>query len=137
MRSPELRASWGADDSSPVLLYVGRLASEKNVPLAFRAFEAVRARVPGVRFVVVGDGPLRKKLARAHPEAIFVGPQRGATLAEYYASADVFLFPSLTETFGNVTLEALASGLLVVAFRSGLRRYISMIAPADIDRAAR
>ena len=117
--SPELRASWGADDGSPVLLYVGRLASEKNVPLAFRAFEAVRARLPGVRFVVVGDGPLRRKLARAHPEAIFVGPQRGATLAKYYASADVFLFPSLTETFGNVTLEALASGLLVVAFRSG------------------
>ena len=117
--SPELRTSWGADDSNPVLLYVGRLASEKNVPLAFRAFEAVRERVPGVRFVVVGDGPLREKLARAHPEAIFAGPQRGATLATYYASADVFLFPSLTETFGNVTLEALASGLLVVAFRSG------------------
>ncbi len=117
--SQELRASWGADERSPVLLYVGRLASEKNVPLAFRAFEAVRSRLPGVRFVVVGDGPLRKKLARLHPEAIFAGPQRGRTLAEYYASADVFLFPSLTETFGNVTLEALASGLLVVAFRSG------------------
>lgn len=117
--SAELRASWGADSHSPVLLYVGRLASEKNVPLAFRAYEAVRARVPGVRFVVVGDGPLREKLVRAHPHAIFVGPQRGATLAQYYASADVFLFPSLTETFGNVTLEALASGLLVAAFRSG------------------
>ena len=117
--SPELRASWGADESTPVLLYVGRLASEKNVPLAFRAFESVRARLPGVRFVVVGDGPLREKLARAHPDAIFAGSQHGATLAMYYASADVFLFPSLTETFGNVTLEALASGLLVVAFRSG------------------
>lgn len=117
--SAELRASWGATEQTPVLLYVGRLASEKNVPLAFRAFEAVRARTPGVRFVVVGDGPLRKKLALAHPEAIFVGPQRGVMLAQYYASADVFLFPSLTETFGNVTLEALASGLLVVAFRSG------------------
>ena len=117
--SAELRASWGAGENDPVLLYVGRLASEKNVPLAFRAFEAARARLPGVRFVVVGDGPMRQKLARTHPEAIFAGPQRGATLAQYYASADVFLFPSLTETFGNVTLEALASGLLVVAFRSG------------------
>lgn len=117
--SPKLRAQWGVDERSPVLLYVGRLASEKNVPLAFQAFEAVRSRVPGVRFVVVGDGPLRTKLARAHPEVIFAGPQRGAALAEYYASADVFVFPSLTETFGNVTLEALASGLLVVAFRSG------------------
>jgi glycosyltransferase involved in cell wall biosynthesis len=117
--SADLRATWGAKANDPVLLYVGRLASEKNVPLAFRAFEAVRARVPGVKFVVVGDGPLREKLARAYPEAIFAGPQRGATLAQYYASSDVFLFPSLTETFGNVTLEALASGLLVVAFRSG------------------
>ncbi len=117
--SAKLRASWGADEATPVLLYVGRLASEKNVPLAFRAFEAVRARVPATRLVVVGDGPLRKKLARAHPEAVFVGPQRGAALAQHYASADIFLFPSLTETFGNVTLEALASGLLVVAFRSG------------------
>jgi len=117
--SAKLRASWGADEGTPVLLYVGRLASEKNVPLAFRAFEAVRARMPAARLVVVGDGPLREKLARAHPEAIFVGPQRGAALAQHYASADIFLFPSLTETFGNVTLEALASGLLVVAFRSG------------------
>jgi glycosyltransferase involved in cell wall biosynthesis len=115
----KLRAEWGVDERSPVLLYVGRLASEKNVPLAFRAYEAVRARLPGARFVVVGDGPLREKLARAHPEAIFTGPQRGGELAKYYASADIFLFPSLTETFGNVTLEALASGLLVVAFRSG------------------
>ena len=87
--------------------------------LAYRPFEAVRSRLPGVRYVVVGDGPMRKKLARSHPDAIFVGPQRGAALAECYASADIFLFPSLTETFGNVTLEALASGLLVVAFRSG------------------
>lgn len=117
--SEELRAAWRADERTPVLLYVGRLASEKNVPLAFRAFEAVQARLPSVRFVVVGDGPMRKKLARSHPDAIFAGPQRGATLAQYYASADIFLFPSLTETFGNVTLEALASGLLVVAFRSG------------------
>lgn len=117
--SAKLRASWGADEATPVLLYVGRLASEKNVPLAFRAFEAVRARMPAARLVVVGDGPLRKKLARAHPEAVFVGLQRATALAQHYASADIFLFPSLTETFGNVTLEALASGLLVVAFRSG------------------
>lgn len=117
--SAKLRASWRADEGTPVLLYVGRLASEKNVPLAFRAFEAVRARMPASRLVVVGDGPLRQKLALAHPDAVFVGPQRGASLAQHYASADIFLFPSLTETFGNVTLEALASGLLVVAFRSG------------------
>lgn len=117
--SVQLRTSWGIDESSPVLLYVGRLAGEKNVPLAFDALEAVQARVPNARLVVVGDGPLRSKLQRAHPDAIFAGPQRGAALAEHYASADIFLFPSVTETFGNVTLEALASSLLVVAFRSG------------------
>jgi glycosyltransferase involved in cell wall biosynthesis len=118
-RSAELRRAWNADATTPVLLYVGRLAAEKNVPLAFRAFEAVRARIPSARMVAVGDGPLRSRLRRHHPEVRFVGAQRGAALAAYYASADIFLFPSLTETFGNVTLEALASGLLVVAFRSG------------------
>lgn len=118
-RSETLRASWGATDNAPVLLYVGRLASEKNVPLAFRAFEAVRARVPGARMVVVGDGPLRARLQKSTPGAVFVGQQSGVALAQHYASSDIFAFPSTTETFGNVTLEALASALLVVAFRSG------------------
>jgi glycosyltransferase involved in cell wall biosynthesis len=66
--------------------------------------------------VVVGDGPLRRSLQASHPQVHFVGLQRGTELAAHYASADVFLFPSLSETFGNVTLEALASGLAVVAF---------------------
>jgi glycosyltransferase involved in cell wall biosynthesis len=66
--------------------------------------------------VVVGDGPMRQRLEAEHPRARFVGALRGSELARHYASADVFLFPSLTETFGNVTLEALASGLSVVAF---------------------
>ncbi len=118
-RSESLRAAWGATPGAPVLLYVGRLASEKNVPLAFRAFEAVRARVPDARLVVVGDGPLRARLQQQTRGAVFVGPQSGTALAQHYASADIFLFPSTTETFGNVTLEALASALLVVAFRSG------------------
>lgn len=118
-RSEALRAEWGVRNGEPVLLYVGRLAPEKNVPLAFRAYEAVRRRVPGARLVVVGEGPLRARLERESPEAIFVGQQTGTALAEHYASADIFLFPSSTETFGNVTLEALASALLVVAFRSG------------------
>jgi glycosyltransferase involved in cell wall biosynthesis len=64
----------------------------------------------------VGDGPLRRSLQASHPHVHFVGVQRGSELAAHYASADVFLFPSLSETFGNVTLEALASGLAVVAF---------------------
>jgi glycosyltransferase involved in cell wall biosynthesis len=118
-RSEALRASWGVTNDAPVLLYVGRLASEKNVPLAFRAYEAVRARVPAARMVVVGDGPWRARLQQQTPDAIFVGQQSGTVLAQHYASSDIFLFPSTTETFGNVTLEALASALLVVAFRSG------------------
>jgi len=118
-RSETLRAAWGATNAAPVLLYVGRLASEKNVPLAFRAYEAVRARVPAAKMVVVGEGPLRARLQQQAPGVMFVGQQSGAALAQHYASSDIFLFPSTTETFGNVTLEALASGLLVVAFRSG------------------
>jgi glycosyltransferase involved in cell wall biosynthesis len=72
--------------------------------------------VPSARMVVVGDGPKRQALQRAYPDAHFVGTQTGDSLAAHYASADLFLFPSLSDTFGNVTLEALASGLPVVAF---------------------
>ncbi len=115
-RSAALRRRWHAADEAPVLLCVGRLAAEKNVPLALRAFDAVLARRPDARLVMVGDGPLRRGLQASHPHVHFVGVQRGSELAAHYASADVFLFPSLSETFGNVTLEALASGLAVVAF---------------------
>jgi glycosyltransferase involved in cell wall biosynthesis len=115
-RSMELRRHWNAADTAPVLLYVGRLASEKNVPLALRAFEAVHTLRGDARMVVVGDGPLRRSLQASHPQVHFVGLQHGTELAAHYASADVFLFPSLSETFGNVTLEAMASALAVVAF---------------------
>ena len=71
---------------------------------------------PSLRFVLVGDGPLRATLQQAHPDFVFCGAHTGERLAAHYASADVFLFPSETETFGNVTLEALASGLVVVAY---------------------
>ena len=69
-----------------------------------------------VKFVIVGDGPLRASLQNEHPDLIFRGTQTGEHLARHYASADMFLFPSETETFGNVTLEAMASGLVVVAY---------------------
>ncbi len=114
-RSEDLRTQWGAQ-YGPVLLYVGRLAAEKNVALALAAFEAVRTRKPSARLVMVGDGPLHARLRERHPEVIFAGIQRGEALAAHYASADLFVFPSESETFGNVTLEALASGLPVVAF---------------------
>jgi len=118
-RDAALRREWRAGPDHCVLLYVGRLAAEKNAGLALQTFERLSARRPGLRMVVVGDGPMRAKLERAHPRARFVGMQTGAALARHYASADVFLFPSLTDTFGNVVLEALASGLAVAAFNTG------------------
>jgi glycosyltransferase involved in cell wall biosynthesis len=115
-RSEALRSAWGAGPADLVALVVGRLAPEKNVPLAVRAYRAMAEARPGTRLVVVGDGPERARLRAALPEAVFTGMLRGSALAAHYASADVFLFPSLTETFGNVTLEAMASGLAVVAY---------------------
>jgi glycosyltransferase involved in cell wall biosynthesis len=139
-RSLALRAAWGATDTAPVILHVGRLAAEKNVALAFDAYRALARRVPGARLVVVGEGPQRGALQAAVPDAIFAGPRRGEDLARHYASADVFLFPSLTDTFGNVVLEALASRLLVVGYdcaaagahlRSGANGLLA--APGDAD----
>ncbi|MCW7536325.1 glycosyltransferase family 1 protein [Aquabacterium sp. A7-Y] len=118
-RSQALRRQWGAGRTTPVVLYVGRLAAEKNVPLALQAFEAIRARQPHAQMVVVGDGPMRRRWENAFPAARFVGPLRGAELAEHYASSDIFLFPSLSDTFGNVVLEAMASGLAVVSYDCG------------------
>jgi glycosyltransferase involved in cell wall biosynthesis len=115
-RSEALRLSWRASPDAPVAIYVGRLAAEKNLDALVMAWAAMRARRRDMRLVLVGDGPMRNKLEERLPDAIFAGQQRGARLAEYYASADIFLFPSITETFGNVTAEAMASGLTIVAY---------------------
>jgi glycosyltransferase involved in cell wall biosynthesis len=115
-RSDALRAQWGVGSDTPVVLTVGRLAVEKNLGVALDAFDAIRQRRPDARLVMVGDGPQRNALRRRCPDAVFAGTQHGQALAAHYASADVFLFPSLTETFGNVVVEAMASGLPVVAF---------------------
>ncbi len=125
-RSETLRRSWGASPADLVVLSVGRLAAEKNVALAVDAYRAMK-EVPTVRrFVLVGDGPLAPALRAAHPDLVFCGTQRGERLAVHYASADVFLFASETETFGNVTLEAMASGLGVVAYDyAAARRHIT------------
>lgn len=121
-RDAELRASWGVDGNTPVVLYVGRIAPEKNLDLAVRTFRAIQREVPKARYVWVGDGPSRAALQAAHPDFIFAGVQRGEALARHYASADLFPFPSLSETFGNVILEALAAGLPVVAYEEGAAR---------------
>jgi len=115
-RSMLLRGQWQASEEAPVFLMVGRVASEKNVELGLRAFERARRERPAARMVVVGDGPALSRLKAAYPHVRFVGAKRGAELAAHYASADIFVFPSLSDTFGNVVMEALASGLPVVAF---------------------
>ncbi|SFM11458.1 glycosyltransferase family 4 protein [Marinobacter zhejiangensis] len=115
-RDDNLRKSWGVDPNDRVVLYVGRLASEKNLQMATACFERIHNLHPKTRFVLVGDGPLRKKMADRHPDYIFCGMQRGEDLAKHYASGDIFLFPSKTDTFGNVVTEAMASGLAVVAY---------------------
>jgi len=115
-RDEQLRRAWGAGPQDPVVIHVGRLAPEKNLTLLGDAFAAIKQRCPNARLVVVGDGPSGRAIRRQNRDAIFAGTLAGAELATHYASADLFLFPSLTETFGNVTLEAMASGLAVVAY---------------------
>jgi len=115
-RSERLRAAWGCTGNETVALHVGRIAPEKNLGLFVDAALGMQAIDPKVRVVLVGDGPQGPALRNRHPEFVFAGMRTGEDLAEHYASADVFLFPSVTETFGNVTLEAMASGLAVVAY---------------------
>jgi len=93
----------------PIWLYVGRIAVEKNI----EAF--LKLDLPGTK-VLVGDGPARAALSRAYPEARFLGPRSGEPLVEAYAASDVFVFPSKTDTFGLVMLEALACGTPVAAY---------------------
>ncbi|MBA1156531.1 glycosyltransferase family 4 protein [Microvirga mediterraneensis] len=97
------------DASAPVFLYVGRVAVEKNLD-AFLSLD-----LPGTK-VVVGDGPSRLELERRYSDVRFLGSLTGEDLARVYASSDVFVFPSLTDTFGIVLIEALASGLPIAAF---------------------
>ena len=115
----------GADDGAacprPVFLYVGRVAVEKNLA-AFLSLD-----LPGTK-LVVGDGPQRRALAQAFPDARFVGERHGTALARSYAEADVFVFPSLTDTFGLVLLESFASGVPVAAY--------PVTGPADVLEGA-
>jgi glycosyltransferase involved in cell wall biosynthesis len=136
-RSTALRRSWGAGNNDLVVMYVGRLAAEKNLPLVMQAYSMMRVVQPSAKLVLVGDGPERARLAREFPQAIFAGTRLREHLATHYASADVFLFPSTTETYGNVTVEAMASGLAVVAYdhaaaKQHIRHNINgLIAPFD------
>jgi glycosyltransferase involved in cell wall biosynthesis len=138
-RSERPRATWGCRGAETVVLYVGRLAPEKNLGLFVEGALAMRAIDASLRVVLVGDGPQGAELRARHPDFVFAGTRTGKDLAEHYASADVFLFPSTTETFGNVTLEAMASGLAIVAYdyaaaRQYLRHGASGLLAAPGDR---
>lgn len=125
-RRQTLRDRWGVGPDGLAVIYVGRIAAEKNLDLAIAAFRRIRERRADARFVWVGTGPLAARLAREHPDFVFAGLRLGEDLGEHFASADLFLFPSLTETFGNVTLEAMASGVSTIAFDYGAARaYLS------------
>ena len=115
-RDTSLRSSWGATDDTKVLISVGRMAPEKNLDQVLKTYDALKSTGQAFKLVMVGDGPLKEQFQKRYPEIIFPGMLSQTNLATYYASSDLFIFPSQTETFGNVTLEALASGIPVLAF---------------------
>lgn len=118
-RDYTLRAQWGVGEDGLVAIHVGRIAPEKNLDLAVRSFRMLQRARPDARFVWVGDGPARARLQQDNPDFIFCGIQRDEQLARHFASGDLFVFSSHSETFGNVTLEAMASGVPTVAFDYG------------------
>lgn len=116
-RSQAWRARCGAGDDAILVVYVGRLAPEKGIDVALAGMRAVMARYgKRVAFALAGDGPAEARCRAIAPEGThFAGRLSGDDLSAFYASADVFVFPSITETFGNVVIEAMASGLAMVA----------------------
>lgn len=117
-RSDAWRARLGTADK-PVVLFVSRLVWEKDLRVLAESYRLLRNKRDDFHMVVVGDGHAREEFSKMMPGAHFHGYQTGATLAESYASSDIFVFPSTTETFGLVTLEAMASGLAPVAAQIG------------------
>ncbi|WP_461280007.1 glycosyltransferase [Acidithiobacillus sp.] len=119
-RSAALRAQLGLDRDDALLIYVGRLAHEKNLPVLVNAYESLRKTWQGpgkLHLALIGDGPLAAGLTRQRLAGFSLeGIQKGEDLARWYASADLFCFPSCSETFGNVVLEAMASALPVLAY---------------------
>lgn len=113
-RDMEWRRAAGVADDETLAVFVGRLVLEKGLDKLIAAYDTAQADGGRIRFLVVGDGPEREKLQARLPNAVLTGYLGGAELGRAYASGDVFFNPSVTETFGNVTLEALASGLPVV-----------------------
>jgi glycosyltransferase involved in cell wall biosynthesis len=118
-RSAALRDQWGVSDSRPALLYVGRVSKEKGLAMLQPLSRFLQYAGVAHRLIVVGDGPMRRELAAGCPGAVFTGTLSPADVATAMASADVFVFPSETDTAGNVVLEAQASRLPVLVSRTG------------------
>jgi glycosyltransferase involved in cell wall biosynthesis len=118
-RDGKIRKKFGATDGEAVVLYVGRISKEKDLDVLATAYRTLQRGSAKTKLVLVGDGPYLKELKRALPEAHFTGYLTGADLAAAFASADIFAFPSTTDTFGNVVLEAMASGLPCVVSDTG------------------
>lgn len=143
-RSTSLRTSMGADDDTLVVTYVGRLAAEKGLDVAAAAVRIAAARRPGrIVFLCVGDGPYENEVRKLAPDGSWLpGKLTGARLSEAYASGDVFLFPSITDTFGNVIVEAMASGMPVVGANFGATRELVgddrgwLVKPGDAEAFA-
>lgn len=113
-RDLDWRQSQGIAPASPLITFVSRLVWEKDLQTVIETFNRLSAQLPEARILIVGDGPARQHLQRMVSDALFTGHLRGEALARAYASSDAFFFPSVTETFGNVTLEAMSSGLPAV-----------------------
>jgi glycosyltransferase involved in cell wall biosynthesis len=124
-RDLEWRRMQGFSDETPVVSFVSRLVWEKDLQTVIDTFKKVTALLPSARVMIVGDGPARKELQYMLRDAVFTGHLSGEDLARAYASSDIFFFPSTTETFGNVTLEAMSSGLpSVVANAAGSKSLV-------------
>ncbi len=106
-------------EGKTAILFVGRLVWEKDLETLANSYQTIMNARDDVAFVIAGDGPIKDELIKLMPQAVFLGYQSGKELAETYASSDIFVFPSTTETFGNVTLEAMASGLPPICAKEG------------------
>lgn len=124
-RDMEWRRSVGFNDDDKVVTFVSRLVWEKNLQTYVDTVKRLQQKNPNIKAMIVGDGPAKKELEEKLPEAHFTGFVTGEELSRAYASSDIFLFPSETETFGNVTLEAMSSGLpCIVADATGSRSLV-------------
>lgn len=143
-RDLEWRRSIGVKDDEVLVSFVSRLVWEKDLDSVIKTFRRLHESDPKIRTLIVGEGPEMNPTRNALPDTHFAGYLKGADLARAYASSDVFLFPSTTETFGNVTLEALASGVpSVVANATGNRSLVRdewngyLVTPRDVPEFTR